>query len=140
EPPGVSQLEPPLGQELARRAGVRPMQPFGIEVGRRLVGLQQPAALALLLARDVTALLVPELEAGPGREPLDRLREREVVDPLDELDHVPAVRAGEAVPQATGRGDVEGRRLLVVERAQALERAAARVAELEVLADDLVDR
>ena len=104
------------------------------------MGRQQPAALALLLAGDVAALLVPELDIGPGREPLDRLGEREVVDLLHELDHVPAVRAGEAVPQAAGRGDVEGRRLLVVERAQALERAAARVAKLEVLADDLVDR
>src|SRR5262249_8665469 len=116
------------------------MQPFGIKLGRRLVGLQQPAALALLLARDVTALLVPELDAGPGREPLDRLREREVVDLLHELDHVTAVGAGEAVPQAGGGGDVEGGRPLVGGRAQPLERAAAGVGEREVLADPPVDR
>src|SRR5262249_57761623 len=136
----VGQLEPAVGQDPARGQGGRPVQPFGIEFGGGLVGLQQPAALALLLAGDVAAPLVPELEAGPGREPLDRLREREVIDLLHELDDVPAVGAGEAVPQATGGGDVEGRRLLVVERAQALERAAARVAELEVLADYLIDR
>ena len=82
---------------------------------------EQPAALALLLAGDVTALLVAELDAGPAGEPLDRLGEGEVVDLLHELDDVTAVRAGEAVPQAAGRGDVERRGLLVVERAQALE-------------------
>ena len=37
------------------------------------------------------------------------------------------------------RGDVERRGLLVVERAQALERAAAGGAERDVVADDLVD-
>ena len=104
EPLGVGQLEPPLGQKLARRTGGERVQPFCIKIGCRLVGRQQPAALALLLARDVAALLVPELDAGPGREPLDRLREREVVDLLDELDDVPAVGAREAIPQAAGGG------------------------------------
>src|SRR5262249_59146042 len=100
---------------------------------------QRRGGRARLVAGAVAARLVPGLDAGGGREPLDRLGEREVVDLLHELDDVPAVRAGEAVPQATGGSDVEGRRLLVVEGAQALERAAAGVTELEVLADDLVD-
>ena len=38
-----------------------------------------------------------------------------------------------------GRGDVEGRGLLVVERAQALQRAAAGVAQRDVGGDHVVD-
>ena len=66
--------------------------------------------------------------------------EVEVLDVLDEPDHVAAGLAAEAVEQPARRGDVERRRLLVVERAQALEVAAAGVAQLDVLADDVVDR
>src|SRR5580658_2759 len=46
---------------------------------------------------------------------------------------------GKAVEQSAGGGDVERRRLLVVERAETLERAAARALQLQVLADHLVD-
>ena len=42
------------------------MQLLGVELGRGLVRLQQPPALALLLARDVAALLVAQLDAGPA--------------------------------------------------------------------------
>src|SRR5499425_2402107 len=87
----------------------------------------------------MAALLIGQLDAGPGGEALDGLGEGEVVDLLHEPDDVAAVRAGEAVPQATGRGHVEGRGLLVVERAQPLERAAAGVAELEVFTDHIGD-
>src|SRR5215469_13421168 len=47
--------------------------------------------------------------------------------------------AGQAVEKSTTRRDVERRGLLVVEGAQALERPAAGVAQLQVLAHDLVD-
>ena len=40
-------------------------QPFGIIFGGQPVRVGQPAPLALLLARDVAALLVAELDASP---------------------------------------------------------------------------
>ena len=70
---------------------------------------------------------------------LHRLGERQVLDPLDEPDHVPAGAAAEAVEQVAGRRHRQRRRLLVVERADALEVAAAGVAQLDVLADHLGD-
>ena len=63
-----------------------------------------------------------------------------MLDVLDELDDVAAGLAAEAVEQPPGRGDVERRGLLVVERAEALEVAAAGVPQRDVLADDVVDR
>jgi hypothetical protein len=91
------------------------------------MGGKQPAALAVFLAGDVAALLIGELDAGPGGEMLDRLGEGQVVNLLHEPDDVAAVRAGEAVPQAASGCDVEGRGLLVMKWAQALERAATGV-------------
>ena len=93
------------------------VEPLGVELGRGPVRLDQPAPLRVLLAGDVAALLVAQLDAEPGREPLDGLGEAEVVDPLDELDDVAALSAGEAVPQAAGRGHVERGCFLVMKRA-----------------------
>ena len=71
---------------------------------------------------------------------LSALGEGEVVDLHDEVDGVAAILAAEAVVEPLGRADVEGRGLLVVEGAQALEVAATGVAELEILGHDGVDR
>ena len=60
--------------------------------------LDQPAPLALFLARDVTALLVAEVDARPRGQPLDRLDEGQAVDLLHEPDRVAAFGTGEAVP------------------------------------------
>ncbi len=45
----------------------------------------QPGALARWPVRPAAALLVAQLDAGPGRQPLDRLSEREVLVVHDEL-------------------------------------------------------
>jgi hypothetical protein len=132
-------LKSAFGEEVPRRGSHRRPEPFGVKFRSRLVRGQQSAPLALLVPGDVAALLVGELDAGPGGEVLHGLGEREVVDLLHEPDDVTAVRAGEAVPKATGRGHIERRGFLVMERAQTLERPATGVAELEVLADDLGD-
>src|SRR5215468_9855564 len=87
----------------------------------------------------MAALLVPQLDPGPFGESLDSLGKAKIVDLLHELEDVPALLAGEAVPQAPRRGDVERWCLLVVERAETFERTAARPAELQVLPHDLVD-
>ncbi len=135
----IGQLESAPGKKIPSRGGIGASHPFQVKLGRRAVCLQQPSALALLLPGYPAALLVAQLDAGPGREPLDCLGEVEVVDLLDELDHVAALGAREAVPQPAGRGDVERRRLLIVKRAEPLERSAAGVAKLQVLPHNLVD-
>ncbi|MGX1120788.1 hypothetical protein RKD37_006151 [Streptomyces ambofaciens] len=104
------------------------------------MGLDQADALAALVGGVVPALLVAQGDAGLAGQALDRLREGEVVDLHHERDGVAALLAAEAVEEPLARTDLEGRRLLVVEGAQPLQVAAARVAQLEVLRDDGVDR
>ena len=62
--------------------------------------------------------------AEPVGELLDGLDEADVLDLLQEAIDVAALAAAEAVEMPVVGPDVEGRRLLVVERAQALERVA----------------
>ena len=121
EPLDIGELEAAFGQEGAGRRGVGSAHPFGIEIGGRPVRVDQPAPLALFLARDVTTLLVAEVDARPRGQPLDRLDEGQGVDGLHELDDVATCRATEAVVKSSGWCDVEGGGLLVVERAQSLE-------------------
>ena len=138
---GRGLVEAALGEELAADLGLGAVQLLDVELGGGLVRLDQPDALAAAgWAGVVAALLVPQGDAGLGGQPLDRLREGEVVDLHDEVEGVAALLAAEAVEQALARADLEGRGLLVVEGAEALEVAAARVAQLEVLGDDGVDR
>ncbi len=134
-------VEAALGEEdpagLRLRAG---RELFRVPLGGDLVGLDQADALAALVRRVVPALLVAQRDAGLAGQALDRLREGEVVDLHHERDGVAALLAAEAVEEPLARTDLEGRGLLVVEGAQALQVAAARVAQLEVLRDDGVDR
>ncbi len=60
-------------------------------------------------------------------------------DLLQERVDVAALAAAEAVEVAVVGPDVEGRRLLVVERAQTLQRVDAGAAQLDVVADDVLD-
>jgi hypothetical protein len=138
---GGGLVEAALGEELA--AGVRlgaDGELLHVVVGGDLVGLDQADALAALIGGVVPALLVPQRDAGLGGQTLDRLREREVVDLHHERDGVAALLAAEAVEETLAGADLEGRRLLVVERAETLEVAAARVPQLEVLGHHGVDR
>src|SRR5690606_16518776 len=64
---------------------------------------------------------------------------REVLDLHDELADVAALAAAEAVEGAVRGPHVQRRGLLLVERAQALERAATGAAQRHVLPDDVVD-
>ena len=102
--------------------------------------LEQPAARRTARAYGlVVALLAPELDAELLGEPLDGLGEGEPVDLHHEGDDVAALPAAEAVEELARRVDVERRGLLVVERAQALERPAAGPLERDVLRHDVVD-
>ena len=134
-------VEPALAEELAGGDGFGRRQLVGVERLGGLVGLDQP--LALRPARPVVAdvaLLAAQGHAVLVGEPLDGLGEGEPVDLHQEGDDVAALAARtEAVPEVARRRDVERRRLLVVEGAQALQRAAAGPAEGDVAGDDVVD-
>lgn len=134
-------VEPALREE--RPADLRlglGVELLGVVHRGGLVGLHQPDALTALMAGVVPALLVAQGDAGGAREPLDGLREGQVVDLHHERDGVAALLAAEAVEEALAGADLERRRLLVVEGAQALQVSTARAAQLEVLGHHGVDR
>src|SRR5258708_10020757 len=131
----VGRLESPGGKELPAGAGSSGQELLRIKLCSGPVRLDQPAPPGLLLAGNLAALLVTKLDPGPGCQALNGLGEPESVDLADEGDNVATLGAGEAVPQAAGRGHMERRRLLLVERAESLERAAARSAQLQVFPD-----
>ena len=90
-------------------------------------------------ARWSTAAGVGDGVADPVGEQLDGLDEGDVLDLLQERVDVAALAAAEAVEVAVVGPHVERRGLLVVERAQALQRIAAGAAQLHVVADDVLD-
>ena len=103
------------------------------------MGRDEAGALALLAPGRRPALLVAQLDADAAGQVLDRLGEAQVVDLPHERDDVAALAAAEAVEEPLGRAHLERRGLLVVEGAQALHVAAAGGAQLDPLADDLLD-
>jgi hypothetical protein len=126
--------EPPSSHRLRQRGEL-----LGVELLGRAVRLEQPAPTPHLLARPSAALVVLDGDARLVGQPLDRLGEREVVDALHERQHVAPLTAAEAVPHPQLWTHVERRRLLVVERAQPLERADAARAQGHVVAHDVLD-
>ena len=117
------------------RPRCRACQPLGVEALR--VGDRREEPLAPVLAR--TAPLAPrDRDAEPAGERLDGLGEVEPVDLPDEVDDVAARAAAEAVVQALVAVDGEGRRPLVVERAEPLPGAPG-LLQARVIADDLDD-
>ena len=84
---------------------------------------QQGQELVPLLAvgARVEAVLGDRDAEAPGHH-LDGLRKGHALVQHHELEHVPALAAAEAVEEGRVLADVEGRRLLLVERAQALPR------------------
>jgi len=137
---GGAPVETALGEERARGRTARGRELLGEVAGRSTVRLEQSLAAARLVTRArCAALLVPQLDADAACEVLDGVRERQAVDLLDERDDVTALAAPEAVPQADLRTHVERRRVLVVERAEALHRPDARGLQGHVLADDVLD-
>ena len=90
-----------------------------IEGGRAVEQLEEPL---LALARTILlrrGFLVLELDAEAVGKPFDRADEVEVLLLLDEGDRVATFAAAEAFERAPVGGDVEARRLLLVEGAEA---------------------
>ena len=112
----------------------------GVERLGELVRLDQPVPRVARRARWLrsVALGVAQLHAGLVGEVLHGLGERQPVVLHQERDDVATLAAAEAVVSTAG-ADVERGALLVVERTQPLERAAAGGLEGDVLADDLDD-
>jgi hypothetical protein len=133
-------VEAPLTEELPRRQRLRGAERVGVELLGDLVRLDQAGPLRTPGAlRSGVTFLAAQRDPGLVGEPLDRLGEAEAVDLLQDGDDVAALRAPEAVEELALRVDVERRGLLVVEGAQALQRAAPGGPEGDVVGDDLVD-
>ena len=133
----VSLVQEPAAGYRLRRLG----QLLGVESGGVPMGLDQSGSLFSVWLRcgAGSGFLVAQLHADLDRKPLERLGERQLLDLLDKPDDVSALVAPEAEVHASSRCDVERRCLLVVEGAQSLQRAATRIAQGHVLADDLLD-
>ncbi len=97
--------------------------------------LRLPRSRCTLGGRAGVADRVPD----PVGQQLDGLDEAHVLDLLEEGVHVAAFAAAEAVEVAVVGPHVKRRRLLVVERAQALHRVGPGAPQLDVVADDVLD-
>src|SRR5207247_10644443 len=98
----------------------------------------QRAAEVLAVALPPPGAFLGQFDGPPAGERTDGLGEREPVLTHQEPEGVPADAAPEAVEDPPGRVDHEGRRLLCVERAQALP-ARAGLPEAYELAHDVDD-
>jgi hypothetical protein len=129
---GVAE-EAPRPQVLTSDPGRRVVeeQPV-VEVDGGLVHGHQPVAPQALLA--LVGIVVAQRDREPGGQPLDGLHEAQSLVFLDELDDVAARCAAEAVVQLHVGTHRERRRLLGVERAQALV-ATADAFQRDVVAD-----
>jgi hypothetical protein len=77
--------------------------------------------------------------ADPVSQQFHRLDEAGVLDLLHEGVDVATLPATEAMEEAVVGPDVEGRRLLIVKRAQTLQRVRAGAPELHIVTDHILD-
>ena len=132
--------EAALGEESAALVRLGGGKLALIELFGDAVGVQEALALARLLgAHARPALLVVEGDPGLRRQHFHGLGERQVIHLLYEGDDVAALTAAKTVEHAQVGAHVKGRCALVMEGAQAFQRADARGSQRYVLADDLVD-
>ncbi|CAB5024456.1 unannotated protein [freshwater metagenome] len=79
------------------------------------MGLNQSGALTLLFIDRGATFDITQLNPGLDRELLDDFSETQVVNFLDEGEHITALPAPEAVPHAAARGNVKTGAALVME-------------------------
>jgi hypothetical protein len=113
--------------------GLRGCQDRVVEGDRALEHVPKPLPVGILAGRPLV-----ELDAGLRREDLESFRERKAVALHDEAEDVAALAAAEALPRVAAGCHGERRRLLAVERAEALVGGTG-LLELDRLADDLDD-
>ncbi len=92
--------------EELRCPGVDPGQQIRVHVRNRIATLRRGGPARL------------QLDAGAFGQPLHRLRKRQVLAHLDELDHVAAGATGKTFENLLGRADVHTRRVVFVERTE----------------------
>ena len=126
-----------LGEEPLPGLGRGGRQLLGEELRSHAVRVEQPHPVRRVLGG--AAVLVGEPEPDPGREPLGGLHEGDVVELHQEGVDVAALAAAEAVEPPDPRTHVEAGAALVVEGAEALQRADAGGLESDLLADDVGD-
>ena len=130
-------IEPAVGEIAARLGAVSRRERVLEEFRRKLHHVMQrlaPRVARLVLARDLR-----QRHAGHLRQPLDRFRKAHAFAFHDEVEDAAVLAGGEIEPGLLLVVHEEGRRLLLVERRQALE-LAARAHELHAPADDLRHR
>ena len=103
------------------------------------VGFYQPRALALLAIGRGSGFFVAQLHTGSMRQLFYRFSKTEVVHLDDERNDIAALATTKAVPVAARGVDVEGRALLIVEGAQALQAGSPSTLESYVFAHNLID-
>ena len=133
--------EAAVQEELASGGGLRGFQLLAVELVRGLVGGNEAAAsTGLFIARSGGATLVVDVVTNFLGYGLNGLREGNLLHLHEEAEDIPALARGEAVIIAALRAHVEGRSLLILEGAQALQRVIASGFELNVLAHDFINR
>jgi hypothetical protein len=121
-----------LRQVAARALGLMGLEEdLAIPGDRRLERFSEAAAAPIL-----AGAALRELDARLLRQSTQRLLEVEAVAPHDEGEDVSVLAAAEAMPRLAFRRDGEGRRLLRVEGAEALQQGAGTL-ELDRLPDHL---
>lgn len=132
-------IEVAFGQILAGRRRLVGLERRRVELRRGRVGRDEPAAAAAVALHAGGRAGVGDRVADPVGEQFDGLDEADVLDLLEERVHVAALAAAEAVEVPVVGADVKRRRLLVVKRAQALERIRTGTPQLDVIADHFID-
>ncbi len=120
-----------VGEGALSRGALR--QDGVVERDRGLDDVVETPAAGVLPCRPLV-----DLDACTRRQEAERLRKGEPVAAHDEAEDVPSLAAAEAVPALAARRDDEARRLLAVERAEALV-GRARLLQLDRLPDDVED-
>ncbi len=124
--------------EIAARLGAGARGKRGLEELRRqlhdVVQRLAPGVAPFVFGRNLR-----QRHAGHLREPLDRFREADAFGFHDEIENAAVLLRGEIEPGLLLVVDEEGRRLLLVERREALE-LAPRAHELDAPADDFRNR
>src|SRR5690606_14739275 len=123
---GGRAIEAALAQEVATRARLVTCQSSRVERLSHTMSVDEALALPQRRAGASSTGLIAERDARLVREVFDGLCERQTVHAHDELDDVATFATAKAVPAAHRGAHREGGAALVVEGAQALERAYPR--------------
>ena len=139
ELPGRGGVEVAVGEVLTRRGGLLGFQCGSVKLLGGGIGGDQTAAAATITLNAGATTGVTDRMTDPVRQEFDRLDEADVFDLLHEGIDVAAFAAAETVKVTVVGTNVKRRGLLVVKRAQALERVGTGPAQLHIITDEVLD-